>query len=114
MTQDWTLSAPSLGGLDAETRTLLRDSAVRKVLPRGAVLFRPGDDCVQFPLIQSGVVRVQRVTESGREIVLYRVSANEPASSPPPRCWPPKPIPPRASPKPTLSPMSSPPSGSRP
>jgi len=77
MAQDWIESAPSLVGLDAETRTLLRESAVRKMLPRGAVLFRPGDDCVQFPLIQSGVVRVQRVTESGREIVLYRVSADE-------------------------------------
>ena len=48
-----------------------------KRIPRGSVLFRPGDQCVHFPLIVSGTVRVQRVTESGREIVLYRVSPNE-------------------------------------
>jgi CRP/FNR family transcriptional regulator len=66
-----------LRALDSATKTMLRDSAVRKQIPRGAVLFRPGDRCVQFPLLASGSVRVQRVTESGREIVLYRVEPNE-------------------------------------
>jgi len=77
MTPDWIDSAPSLRTLDAATKTALREHAARKQIPRGAVLFRPGDQCVQFPLIASGSVRVQRVTESGREIVLYRVAANE-------------------------------------
>lgn len=77
MPSDWIDETPSLRSLDAATKTLLRDSAVRKQIPRGAVLFRPGDHCAHFPLIVSGSVRVQRVTESGREIVLYRVGANE-------------------------------------
>lgn len=77
MTSDWIEDAPLLRRLDAPTRTLLRESAIRKQIPRGAVLFRPGDQCVHFPLIVSGTVRVQRVTESGREIVLYRVANNE-------------------------------------
>lgn len=77
MASDWIDDIPPLRRLDEPTRTLLRESAVRKQLPRGAVLFRPGDHCVHFPLIVAGTVRVQRVTESGREIVLYRVSTNE-------------------------------------
>jgi CRP/FNR family transcriptional regulator, anaerobic regulatory protein len=77
MASDWIEDAPLLRRLDEPTKALLRDAAIRKQIPRGAVLFRPGDPCVQFPLIVSGTVRVQRVTESGREIVLYRVSNNE-------------------------------------
>lgn len=74
---DWIENLPALANLDESTKAELRAVAVRKALPRGAVIFRPGDACAQFPLIAEGVVRVQRVTESGREIVLYRVVANE-------------------------------------
>lgn len=77
MSSDWIESVPLLNRLDEPTKAQLRDSAIRKQIPRGAVLFRPGDRCVHFPLIVSGAVRVQRVTESGREIVLYRVANNE-------------------------------------
>lgn len=74
---DWIERLPALASFDTLTKAELRAAAIRKTLPRGAVIFRPGDACVQFPLIAEGVVRVQRVTESGREIVLYRVLANE-------------------------------------
>lgn len=77
MAADWIENAPPLRSLDSATKNLLRESAVRKQIPRGAVLFRPGDHCIQFPLLVEGSVRVQRVTESGREIVLYRVVPNE-------------------------------------
>lgn len=77
MASDWIYDAPLLRRLDEPTKTALRAAAICKQIPRGAVLFRPGDECVLFPLIVSGTVRVQRVTESGREIVLYRVSNNE-------------------------------------
>ncbi len=77
MPSDWLEDVPLLRRLDAPTRAMLREAAIRKQIPRGAVLFRPGDQCVHFPLIVAGTVRVQRVTESGREIVLYRVSNNE-------------------------------------
>lgn len=74
---DWVEMLPALVRLDEPAKAELRAAAVRRTLPRGTVIFRPGDACVQFPLIAEGVVRVQRVTESGREIVLYRVAANE-------------------------------------
>jgi len=77
MSMDWTEALPSLRDLDAETRSKLRKSARRVAIPRGTTVFRPGDACTQFPLIVSGSIRVQRITESGREILLYRVTANE-------------------------------------
>jgi CRP/FNR family transcriptional regulator len=77
MTANWPDELPSLSGLDETTKSALQRAAIRVTLPQGKVVFRPGDPCVQFPLIVSGSIRVQRVTESGREIVLYRVTANE-------------------------------------
>jgi CRP/FNR family transcriptional regulator len=77
MASDWIADVPLLKTLDEPARAMLREAAVRKQIPRGAVLFRPGDRGAHFPLLVSGSVRVQRVTESGREIVLYRVSPNE-------------------------------------
>ena len=77
MISNWIDELPSLRGLDEETKSALRSAAVRVILPQGKIVFRPGDACVQFPLIVSGSIRVQRITESGREIVLYRVTANE-------------------------------------
>lgn len=41
----------------------------------GTVLFRPGDVCSGLLLVRSGSVRVQLVSETGRQITLYRVSA---------------------------------------
>jgi CRP/FNR family transcriptional regulator len=73
----WTDELPALRALDEATRTVLRKTAVRVTIPQGKIVFRPGDACNQFPLIVSGSIRVQRVTESGREIVLYRVTKNE-------------------------------------
>jgi CRP/FNR family transcriptional regulator, anaerobic regulatory protein len=77
MNQNWTDEAPSLSRLDDDTKTLLRRSAARVVLPPHKVVFRPGDNCLQFPFVVAGSIRVQRITENGREIVLYRVTANE-------------------------------------
>lgn len=43
----------------------------------GDVLFQPGDACGNFLLVTSGTVRVEMSTYSGRDLVLYRVSAGE-------------------------------------
>ena len=77
MSADWIADLPVLQQLDPAAAELLKKSAVRVTLPRGNAVFRPGDACGRFPLVASGSIRVQRVTESGREIVLYRVTPNE-------------------------------------
>lgn len=77
MSENWIDRNPSLQALDADAKHILYQAAVRKQIPRGTVLFRPGDSCAQFPFVVSGSIRVQRLTETGKEIVLYRVTDNE-------------------------------------
>lgn len=77
MTENWIDALPFLRGFDETSRCALQRSAMRVVIPQGKVIFRPGDACVQFPLIASGSIRVQRTAENGREILLYRVTSNE-------------------------------------
>ena len=76
-TPDWIEAMPALRSMDACAKALLKSSATRIVLQRGASAFRPGDAARQFPLVVSGSIRVQKITSTGREIVLYRVSAHE-------------------------------------
>ncbi len=49
---------------------------VEKV-PKGRVLFRPGQDCAGFVVLRGGTIRVSLTAENGREIVLYRVRPGE-------------------------------------
>lgn len=73
----WIASFPHLGSLAAEDRQLLLDAAQRVSLQAGAVLFAPGAPAAGFVLVLDGTVRVQKVSSTGREIVLYRVSGGE-------------------------------------
>lgn len=61
---------------DAVAQRVLRD-AVPMHVPAGTVLFRPGDACSLYLLLTEGTVRVQLVTGSGHQIVLYRVEQGE-------------------------------------
>ncbi|MGE0224062.1 MAG: Crp/Fnr family transcriptional regulator [Acetobacteraceae bacterium] len=74
---DWTSAFPGLQRLPPDVLTpLLRDSAI-VTLPAGSRIFGPGQAPNSFLLLLDGTVRVQQVSEQGREIVLYRVSAGE-------------------------------------
>ncbi len=55
----------------------LISSAVLKTLPKGEFVLLEGDECSHFALIISGVVRVYKLGETGREITLYRISEGE-------------------------------------
>jgi len=60
---------------------LLDDPVIKQVFshadyirfPAGTTLFRQGDPCLNYLVIASGEVKVFSRTESGREIVLYRL-----------------------------------------
>jgi CRP/FNR family transcriptional regulator len=56
--------------------TLTRSSSV-VTLPAGSRIYGPGQAPENYLLLLDGSVRVQQVSEGGREIVLYRVSAGE-------------------------------------
>ncbi len=62
---------------DAATTELFSGQAQVLAVPAGTRLFGHGMPCRQFALVYSGIVRVQTVSESGREIVLYRVHPGE-------------------------------------
>lgn len=44
-------------------------------LAPGEVVFRQGEECIHYLLVIEGLVRVQKVTEDGREMTLYRVGS---------------------------------------
>ncbi|MEQ8334493.1 Crp/Fnr family transcriptional regulator [Nisaea sp.] len=75
--QSWIDHFPELSGLEPELRaTLDRQSRVVEV-PRGTVIFGPGQAPDAHLMVLEGVVRVHQVAENGREIVLYRVHSHE-------------------------------------
>lgn len=78
MTQpEWIANFPGLRKLEPEVaQPLLEHSKVVK-LPAGTAIFGPGQSPESYLLLIHGTVRVQQVSDAGREIVLYRVSAGE-------------------------------------
>ena len=67
----------ALAELDDEAWRRAMRAARLTELPAGAAAFRPGDPCQGYLLVSEGSIRVQMLTESGREIVLYRVAPGE-------------------------------------
>lgn len=76
MTDDWSRAFPALEGLDAAARQRLNE-ARRVTVDAGEVVFREGEACRHYLMVLAGSVRVQMVSEQGREIVLYRVGEGE-------------------------------------
>lgn len=74
---DWITQFPILDRLSGVMRAMLvaRSSIVR--LPQQSQIFGPGQVPENFLLLIDGTVRVQKVSEGGREIVLYRIHAGE-------------------------------------
>ncbi len=77
MNADWIEQFPGLTRLEPAPRDVLtRKSAVVTVC-EGTVIFGPGKSPENLLLLLEGRVRVQQVSEAGREIVLYRVEAGQ-------------------------------------
>lgn len=74
---DWTIRFSGLHKLDPSTRNALIDTSKIVKLQNGTRIFGPGQSPANYLLLLDGTVRVQQVSETGREIVLYRVSAGE-------------------------------------
>ncbi len=64
---------PPLAGLDPESAKAFQAAARSLAVPAGTVLFRDGSECLNYVLVLSGSIRVHKMSEGGREIVLYRV-----------------------------------------
>lgn len=77
MSPDWIPRFPELAQLTPAERKLIAERAQVVSLPAGTTVFAPGLPADNFLLLLDGTVRVQQVSASGREIVLYRVTGGE-------------------------------------
>lgn len=73
----WIDGFRGLEGLPEDVRRTLETQCRAVSLPAGSRIYGPGQAPQSFLLLIEGSVRVQQVSESGREIVLYRVAAGE-------------------------------------
>ena len=74
---DWIRNFPALKHLPAPDVARLGEGSMVMALPEGRQIFGPGQSAENFLLLIDGTIRVQQVSEGGREIVLYRVLAGE-------------------------------------
>lgn len=77
MTKEWTDLFPPLLRMDDSSARTLAEAARHVTIPAGTILFQDGTRCSDYVLVLDGSVRVQKVSESGREIVLYRVERGQ-------------------------------------
>ena len=74
---EWAHAIPALGEIKDTIGLRVLAAAKPVTLPVGMTVFRTGDRCQDYLLVLDGSIRVQKLSESGREIVLYRVEAGE-------------------------------------
>ena len=73
----WHMHFPGLANVSDDVSRVLDRKAHTITLNRSTEIFGPGNPAENLFLLISGTVRVQQVSEAGREIVLYRVQAGE-------------------------------------
>ena len=64
---------PALRSLPADQLAALCQQTALRTLPAGAQLFTEQENCLGFPLILAGTIKVVKSTAAGREMLLYRV-----------------------------------------
>ncbi|WP_019953987.1 Crp/Fnr family transcriptional regulator [Yoonia vestfoldensis] len=77
MTDTWLDRFTGLASMEPPVRDLLLARSAIIAAPAGSVIFGPGKSPENMLFLLDGVVRVQQVSESGHEIVLYRITAGE-------------------------------------
>lgn len=75
--KNWIERFQGLATLSSEVRERLVSRSFLVRAPAGEVIFGPGKSPDNLLLLLSGTIRVQQSSESGREIVLYRVEAGQ-------------------------------------
>ncbi len=76
-TETWLDRFAGLARLEPPVRDLLLSRSAIIAAPAGSVIFGPGKSPENMLFLLDGVVRVQQVSESGHDIVLYRITAGE-------------------------------------
>ena len=68
---------PELNLIEEDMIKVLKNEAYFATIPVGREIFYPGDNVSAIALLLSGTVRVYKMSDTGREITLYRFFAGE-------------------------------------
>jgi len=74
---DWVERFPGLSRLDLPTKHLLTKRSTIISAPKDTMIFGPGKSPENMLFLLEGTVRVQQVSETGHQIVLYRIEAGQ-------------------------------------
>ncbi|MGB3243980.1 MAG: Crp/Fnr family transcriptional regulator [Sulfitobacter sp.] len=75
--EGWVERFPGLSRLEPAIKELLLSQSGIVEVSRGTTLFGPGNSPENMLFLLDGTVRVQQVSDTGHEIVLYRIHAGE-------------------------------------
>ncbi|MGV6889017.1 Crp/Fnr family transcriptional regulator [Rhodophyticola sp. SM2404] len=75
--ENWIDRFMGLSRLEPAIKSLLVERSNVVDMPEGSVIFGPGKSPENLLLLLDGTVRVQQISDAGREVVLYRVHAGE-------------------------------------
>ena len=73
----WVDRFPGLSRLEEPIKQLLVSRSTLIDVPKGVTLFGPGNSPENMLFLLDGTVRVQQVSDTGHEIVLYRIYAGQ-------------------------------------
>ncbi len=74
---EWVERFPGLSRLEPAIKQLLLTRSKIVSVPEGTVIFGPGHSPENMLFLLEGTVRVQQVSETGHEIVLYRIESGQ-------------------------------------
>ncbi len=77
MPPEWLSQFPDLQEIEPNHLEMLQGGAQVVSVPSGGMVFTVGAPCQNYLMVIDGSVRVQKTSESGREIVLYRVEPGQ-------------------------------------
>ena len=75
--QEWVERFPGLSRLEPPVKQLLLSRSAVIAVPKGTTIFGPGNSPENMLFLLDGTVRVQQVSDTGHEIVLYRIHAGQ-------------------------------------
>lgn len=71
----WLEQFPALRQMHADDWSLARGAVTFPVLEQGAIAYHQGNPCPNYVMCLSGATRAYKISEQGREVLIYQVSA---------------------------------------
>ena len=75
--QDLYTAFPFVARLDEEAMACFRSQAVELCIPAGTPVASEVMNCTHLPLVLSGSARIVKISDTGREIILYRIACGD-------------------------------------